>query len=140
MRAEAAGAEVRDAASSFEAFADAYRAVKDLDVGALLDAESGAALLFADVCSERARLGETGAPSSVVALDDDDAYEWDTEQHTWTIVQLLFAERLGGVRSTSVAPPPHPYETPLVAVQRVLDASPELAELKVRAARARGRR
>jgi len=140
MRAEAAGAEVRDAASSFEAFADAYRAVKDLDVGALLDAESGAALLFADVCSERARLGETGAPSSVVALDDDDAYEWDTEQHTWTIVQLLFAERLGGVRSTSVAPPPHPYETPLVAVQRVLDASPELAELKVRAARARGGR
>lgn len=78
------------AVSSFEAFADAYRAVRDLGAEALLDGESGAALVFADVCAERARLAATSEPHPV-PLDDADVHEWNTEQHTWSLFHLLFA-------------------------------------------------
>lgn len=117
------------AVSSFEAFADAYRTVRDLGAEALLDSESGAALVFADVCAERARLAATSEPHPV-PLDDADAHEWSAEQHTWTLFHLLFAERLaGGLPDTRA--PPSIYETPLAAVQRVIAATPELTELKI---------
>ena len=49
-------AEMEDEAissSSFEAFAQAFRTARDLGVHEQLDPESGTALVFADVCSER---------------------------------------------------------------------------------------
>ena len=75
------------AVSSFEAFADAYRAVRDLGAEALLDGESGAALVFADVCAERARLAATSEPHPV-PLDDADVHEWNTEQHTLSLIHI----------------------------------------------------
>lgn len=81
--------------SSFEAFAQAYRAARGLDVNAQLDPESGTALVFADVCLERAQQA-----SQTVAYDgdgahamddDDDALAWETEEHTWKLVQALFS-------------------------------------------------
>lgn len=129
--------------SSFEAFADAYRAARSLDTDAQLSAEAGTALVFADVCAERARSAQDPTASDLVhALDDRDAEAWATEAHTWKLIHALFrfvlalsvlhrSERLVEPRLGLVSPPANQYETPLATVQRVLEASPELAELKV---------
>lgn len=79
-----------ESVSSFAAFADAYRAAKSLDVAQQLDPQSGTALVFADICADRARLAQDGAPPAA-PLDDVHAEEWDTEQHTWRLIQLLFS-------------------------------------------------
>lgn len=70
--------------SSFEAYADAYRSIKDVDAASQLDSESGAALQYADVCADRARLAADADVGEV-------ARDWDVEQSTWTLIQLLFA-------------------------------------------------
>ena len=48
--------------SSFEAFADAFRAARDLPADAQLDVEAGTALVFADVCAARAQVRDVVAP------------------------------------------------------------------------------
>lgn len=83
-----AAAVMAEPVSSFEAFADAYRAAKSLDLAEQLDPESGTALVFADICAERARLDEDGV---VAPLEDVNVDEWKTEEHTWTLIQLLFS-------------------------------------------------
>lgn len=74
--------------SSFEAFADAYRVAKELDLAEQLDPEKGTALVFAELCAERARRADEG---TAAPLDDVNAEEWETEQQTWTLIQLLFS-------------------------------------------------
>ncbi|PKI84884.1 Nup84p [Malassezia vespertilionis] len=120
MAEQDAGAE--EPLSSFETFADAYRAVKNLSFAEQLDPASGTALVFADICAERAQLAEevhAGILAPTAPLEDWDVVEWNTEKHTWGLIQLLFAYAQ------------HIYETPLDTVQRVLDADPELMELKI---------
>lgn len=75
--------------SSFAAFADAYRAAKGLDIAEQLNPESGTALVFADICAERARLAEDGAIAA--PLDDLQVEAWETEENTWKLIQLLFS-------------------------------------------------
>ena len=111
--------------SSFEAFADAFRAARDLPADAQLDVEAGTALVFADVCAARAQVRDVVAP-----LDDTDADEWVTEANTWKLVHALFVERLA-VQHAPIEPAPHAYEPPLATVQRILAADAELAELKI---------
>lgn len=73
--------------SSFEAFADAYRAAKTLGWEEQLDPEAGTALAFADLCADRVRLSEESTGPNAEA----DADAWHTEQSTWTLIQRLFA-------------------------------------------------
>ncbi|KAL4400891.1 Nucleoporin nup84 [Malassezia pachydermatis] len=116
--------------SSFEAFADAYRAARSLDTDAQLSAEAGTALVFADVCAERARSAQDPTASDLVhALDDRDAEAWATEAHTWKLIHALFrfvlalsvlhrSERLVEPRLGLVSPPANQYETPLATIIR----------------------
>lgn len=76
--------------SSFEAFAQAYRTARNLDVGAQLDPESGTALVFADLCAERTQ----ATSPSVLHLQDqytEDDAAWEAEEHTWKLIHALFA-------------------------------------------------
>ena len=76
--------------SSFEAFAQAYRTARNLDVGAQLDPESGTALVFADLCAERTQAASVSVPHLRDHYTDDDA-AWEAEEHTWKLIHALFA-------------------------------------------------
>lgn len=127
--------------TSFVSFADAFRAARTQDLSAQLDGEAGTALLFAEICAKRAQMADDPLASDIVnAMDDRDAEAWSMEAHTWKLMHVLLAyvrashcsERLLDPRNGAVPPAQHVYETPLATVQQVLDASPELTELKVR--------
>ncbi|WFD26820.1 Nucleoporin nup84 [Malassezia nana] len=117
------------ASSSFESFAAAFISTKDLDIGAQLDAESGTALVFADVCARRAAWARDH-PAHDHALEDVDARAWDAEQHTWKLIHALFAARLVHPPAEPEGPV-HVYETPIATVQRILHSSLELSELNI---------
>jgi len=76
--------------SSFEAFAQAYRMARNLDVGAQLDPESGTALVFADLCAERTQSTSMSVPHLRDPYDEDDS-AWKAEEHTWKLIHALFA-------------------------------------------------
>lgn len=76
--------------SSFEAFAEAYRTARNLDVGAQLDPESGTALVFADLCAERTQATSLSLPHLQDHYTEDDA-AWEAEEHTWKLIHALFA-------------------------------------------------
>lgn len=76
--------------SSFEAFAQAYRVARSLDVGTQLDPESGTALVFADVCAERAQSTSMSVSHLQDQYDEDDS-AWKAEEHTWKLIHALFA-------------------------------------------------
>ena len=68
--------------SSFEAFAQAYRTARNLDVGA--------ALVFADLCAERTQATSLSVPHLQDHYTEDDA-AWEAEEHTWKLIHALFA-------------------------------------------------
>ncbi|PWN53061.1 nuclear pore protein 84/107 [Violaceomyces palustris] len=122
------------ASSSFSDFAQVLQVSKDSDLAARLDPERGTALIFADICGQRARsaLDDAGYNQRAEGLDDDSRQSWLLEQHTWTLIHLLSAERLQrGQPSKPLDLSQDRYETPFSAVQAILDQDPEISELKI---------
>ncbi|EPQ28030.1 uncharacterized protein PFL1_04357 [Pseudozyma flocculosa PF-1] len=128
-----------DPASSFSAFAHVLQASKHLDVAARVDANRGVALLFAETCAQRAQdaLDDAGTYSANSQnLDDDDRQSWMLEHNTWTLLHTLTAERLLRKQAAADLDPQdsdaaNPYDTPLVAIQSILEKDDELTELKL---------
>ncbi|KAN0063900.1 Nucleoporin nup84 [Thecaphora frezii] len=135
-----------DSQSSFSSFAEILQASKHLDLAARIDANQGVALMFAHVCAQRAEqaLDDAGYSNEAERFDDDSRQSWLLEQSTWTLLHLLTAERLHRKHAASAADrddaiadasddatQTHPYETPLVAIQTILESDDELSELKI---------